>query len=308
MARCHQLLVAVQQGDADEVGRLLQDTECSPDGLTTASSADQPFEIQGADGALQMQILHNQNVHLDSSLHFACIGAHIEIAKLLLEAACSPNLRNVQGHTPLHYAVRANNGDLVRLLMSFDADPDIATLTSKNTPLHRAAALGCGAAVDGMLHSCGIKADATLRNKKGNTPSMEAAIVLKMHYRRFEKLVPSAVSPKQGACVSPPAQSHIAKTAGTDTVANGDGGPLEAHAANLDLEGRPTRAVAYSRRRKRGAAGAASFQALCADPAALSARTVELEYIASKLLTMEEDARRAVPEVLLQSALAKVQR
>jgi hypothetical protein len=310
MALCHRLLVAVQQGDADAVAQLLENTECSPDGIAAAelrapSSADRPFEVRGADGALQVQILHDQNVHLDSSLHFACTGAHLEIAEMLLEAGCSPNLRNKQGHTPLHYAVRANNGDLVRLLMRFGADPDIATLTTKNTPLHRAAALGCGAAVDGMLHPCGIEVDATLRNKQGNTPSMEAAIVLKMHCRRFEKFAPSAALPKLPASSSPPAQLHSATTVGTDAMADIEVAPLEAQAGDSEAVGRPTRAVVYSRRRKRGAAGAASFQALSADPAALSARTVELQYIAARLLTVEENARRAVPEVCLQPVLAR---
>ena len=295
---CHRLLVAVQQGHADTVSLLLEETECSPDGLFGVmqpgepASVARPFGTRGADGAaLQVQILHNQNVHLDSSLHFACIGAHVEIAEILLKAGCSPNLRNVQGHTPLHYAVRANNADLVRLLMRFGADPDIATLTTKNTPLHRAAALGCGAAVDGILDSCGIEVDVTLRNQQGNTPSMEAASALRTHCRRFDTFVSS---PELPSSTAPPAQLHRADVPDSDAVVPGEAAPPEEQAGTQGIH---TRGVVCSRRRKRGAVGAASFQALRADPAALCARTAELQHIAARLLTIEEDARRAVPEV-----------
>ena len=126
---------------------------------------------------------------------------------------------------------------------------------------------------------------------------MEAAIVLKKHCRRFEKFAPSAVSPNIPDSSSPPAQLQSARTAGTDATRHVEIAPLEAQPGTLEVAGRSTRAIVYSRRRKRGVVGAASFQALSADPVALSARTVELQYIAARLLKAEEDARRAVPEV-----------
>ena len=340
MARCQRLLVAVQQGQVDTVAALLQDAECRADGLAGSAptppggGVDLPFAVRTRDGAVQqVQILHDQNVHQDSSLHFACIGAHMEIAALLLKAGCSPNLRNVQGHTPLHYAVRANNGDLVRLLMQYGADPDITTANTRNTPLHRAAALGCGAAVDGILDaSCSIAADATMLNDHGNTPSMEAATALEKHCRRFDAfaaaasaqmgdttvavrggaeaqqaaqhdppppLLPPAAFPRRGS--GGEAQLGPDAAAAADDDADGAAAAgAEAAGAGAGAVARPQRGYVYSRRRKRGAAGSASFQALCADPVALSARTAELRCIVARLAEAEEGVWRSVPEVRMR--------
>ena len=296
--------MAVQQGEIEAVARLLTSSGVHADGLishrltrepTTPARApgaaadaaagagipqvDLPFEVQIRDGAPQVQILHDQNVHQDSSLHFAAIGAHMDIAALLLNFGCSANHRNVQGHTPLHYAVRANNGELVRLLMAHGADPDLPTLSSRNTALHRAAALGCGAAVDGILDAknCGIAADTTLRNDQGNTPAMEAASALETHCRRFDKFVGVADTP--GRAVE---AAEAPMTAGEELPAAEQRGSQ--------------RGYVYSRRRKRGQSSGASFQALCADPVALSARTAELRSIATRLSDAEDAVRRVVPE------------
>ena len=269
------LLVAVQRGDCAEVARLVS-WGIAPSGLAQDREAESAYNVRGgADGAPRVAVLVGQNVNRDSSLHFASISSHTEVAALLLDAGCSPNHRNVQGHTPLHYAVRANNGELVRLLMRNGADPDVATLKSRNTPLHRAATLGCAAALEGILHSeRRICADPLCRNDAGHTPREEAALALEKHVRRFSRV--------QGG-------------------GGGEGDELRARSGDATgpeqaQDMTASRGVVFSRRRKRGAAG---FPALATDPEALSARTAELKNIVERLEDAEFAALLLLPTLRL---------
>ena len=271
------LLVAVQRGDCAEVARLVS-WGIAPSGLAQDREAESAYDVRGgADGAPRVAVLvaSGQNVNRDSSLHFASISSHTEVAALLLDAGCSPNHRNVQGHTPLHYAVRANNGELVRLLMRNGADPDVATLKSRNTPLHRAATLGCAAALEGILHSeRRICADPLCRNDAGHTPREEAALALEKHVRRFSRV--------QGG-------------------GGGEGDELRARSGDATgpeqaQDMTASRGVVFSRRRKRGAAG---FHALATDPEALSARTAELKNIVERLEDAEFAALLLLPTLRL---------
>lgn len=49
-------------------------------------------------------------------LHYACKEGNVEIVKLLLEEGCDPNWPDRQGRTCLHFASLANQPEIIRLL------------------------------------------------------------------------------------------------------------------------------------------------------------------------------------------------
>ena len=57
-----------------------------------------------------------------------------DIVRLLLEAGATVNLRDYQGDTALHKAVRSGNSDAIPILLQFGADPDLRNKDGK-TPL-----------------------------------------------------------------------------------------------------------------------------------------------------------------------------
>lgn len=64
--------------------------------------------------------------HGENLLHFACGAGNIEICKYLIEEKkIHPNIYNSRGATPLIYACLKNQIEVVRLLLSYNADPRI---------------------------------------------------------------------------------------------------------------------------------------------------------------------------------------
>jgi ankyrin repeat protein len=60
-------------------------------------------------------------------LHYACCSAKFGSVKFLLEsqAGCDPNAIDAYGWTPLHWAARSGNRDIVTILLKHEASLDI---------------------------------------------------------------------------------------------------------------------------------------------------------------------------------------
>ena len=146
-----ELLIAAQYGRVADVKALLG-RGCPVEGPKSVARTD-------------------QNVHLDTALHLACFGGHLDVARLLLEARLDVNYQNLQGFTLLHYASKRGHSALSELLLQHGALVNVPTPNTLQTPLHRAAAARHQDAVNVLLAH---QADTTSHNHEGRTPSEDA--------------------------------------------------------------------------------------------------------------------------------------
>ena len=62
----------------------------------------------------------------ETALHLACFKGDLDMVKLLLFHKSDPNIQNLTfGKTPLHYAVDYSYSELITLLISYNANPDL---------------------------------------------------------------------------------------------------------------------------------------------------------------------------------------
>ena len=91
-----------------------------------------------------------------------------DVIALLDDGEADVNCRNVNGQTPLHYAVREQNQTMIDTLLHYNADPNAQENADigGGSPLHLAVELNLLAAVDSLIKYQG---DPTLQNAQGFT-------------------------------------------------------------------------------------------------------------------------------------------
>lgn len=100
-------------------------------------------------------------------LHFAVKFDQIEVVKYLLEEAhANPNSTDAEENTPLLTAARLHQFDTAQLLVQHGADP--CCVHSEESPLHRAAKSGKSSFAKFLLHCPDV--DVNALDAKGNTP------------------------------------------------------------------------------------------------------------------------------------------
>lgn len=118
----------------------------------------------------------------------ASLNDDLAVVKLLLSYEADPNIPDYTGGTPLHAAAKENYADLLSVLLKGGGDPNVTTKMGW-TPLHMAAMRGHLHAVEILVH----KADVNIRDQKGQTPLLQA--VLENHYFIVERLLRADADP-----------------------------------------------------------------------------------------------------------------
>lgn len=97
-------------------------------------------------------------------IHYAAKGRNSEVVELLLEYGADSNVKDGSGSTPIHYAARGGQDKIVQLLLEYWADPN-AKDGSESTALHIAAEDGNVIVIKLLLDS---QADLFAQDNKGN--------------------------------------------------------------------------------------------------------------------------------------------
>lgn len=101
-------------------------------------------------------------------------GEILEVTKLLLDFKVDATTQNKQGFTPLHFAVKQKNYDLVSAMIENGADVKELTFEEKLSPLYIAALCGNDTEILDLLVKSG--ADVNAKTMHGRTPLHEACI------------------------------------------------------------------------------------------------------------------------------------
>ena len=113
---------------------------------------------------------------MGADILFNAINHHnlAEVNALLEDSEADVNCQNINGQTPLHYAVDSQNTQIISLLLQYGASPDIQAHqeVGQNTPIHLAVERNMIDVVDLFLQ-CG--GDATIPNVHGFTSLHVAA-------------------------------------------------------------------------------------------------------------------------------------
>ncbi len=96
----------------------------------------------------------------------AALDGDYSRVKKLLDKGVSPDITDSSGYTALHYAARAGNVEVVKLLFEFKANPNPRTASGRDCPLHRSAYQGHENATRLLLEN---GADPLLQNADGQT-------------------------------------------------------------------------------------------------------------------------------------------
>jgi ankyrin repeat protein len=89
----------------------------------------------------------SRNALLNTPLHAAVAGGHVEVSLLLIESAADVNAVDAGGHTPLHIAAEAGYVPVAKALLARGASAHVVDAEDR-TPLSRAAARGHTEIVD----------------------------------------------------------------------------------------------------------------------------------------------------------------
>jgi len=97
----------------------------------------------------------------------ACAEGLYESALSMLESGENPNQYSEDGFTPICLAAFWGKADIVKALLNFGADVNLANIGSGMTPLHAAAFQGHGKIAHLLLEA---GSDMEVQDKYGNTP------------------------------------------------------------------------------------------------------------------------------------------
>ena len=101
-------------------------------------------------------------------LHYACYNGWFRVTKVLIEKLYDPKAENVDGSTPLYFACRSGNLELVKYLINiYNCDPKMSNKTGL-VPLHNAALGGHTSIVNYLVEE--KECSSTTRDIKGITP------------------------------------------------------------------------------------------------------------------------------------------
>jgi ankyrin repeat protein len=139
------------------------DSTVDIDALWTAVARNDVTQFRKLLGSRNAAEIHNEGEPL---LHFASKQRNTDILELLLRLPhMSPDLKDDLGWTPLLLACFDDQLPAIRVLLSFNADPNVRT-SKLDTPLHIAAYRGRGEIVNMLLEH---GADTSLLNAEGKT-------------------------------------------------------------------------------------------------------------------------------------------
>lgn len=102
-----------------------------------------------------------------SPLILAAEGGHLEIVEMIVKNNVDINYQGKDGVTALFLAVRSNKRDIVRLLLSSGANPNLAIEAKQTTPLHFASQKGYTDIVNMLLE---YRAEPDVELEGGQTP------------------------------------------------------------------------------------------------------------------------------------------
>uniref|UniRef100_A0A1Y1NLE7 Uncharacterized protein n=1 Tax=Photinus pyralis TaxID=7054 RepID=A0A1Y1NLE7_PHOPY len=128
----YSLICAVRNGDMGRVRRLIDAygqsaSNAWPEGyvfLRGAIKNDQPEIAKLLLNGCNVMV-NSRNTLTDTPLHFAVRNGNLEIVDMLLDRHAEINAKNVDGTTPLHIAVENGHENLVKLLLERGADVNI---------------------------------------------------------------------------------------------------------------------------------------------------------------------------------------
>ena len=111
-----------------------------------------------------------------TALHWACSRGHLPLAKLLIDSGFDLNEKcQALGRTPLHFAVAANSEEIVEILLTTGADPNVRN-NAGSTPLHWSTLCGSyGMSARLLEHGAGVR----IKNSAWMTPlhcALEGAV------------------------------------------------------------------------------------------------------------------------------------
>jgi ankyrin repeat protein len=113
-------------------------------------------------------------------LHSASSAGHEDMVKMLLSQNAQVEAQTNQKRTPLHYAASKGHANITQLLLEAGADPSVTDILG-NTPLHRSAACGKLKSMQLLIKSQAKKKETKggsvkvdVRNKLGETPLLLA--------------------------------------------------------------------------------------------------------------------------------------
>lgn len=147
------------KGKAAPKKKPMQSKETSLDNSTASSSKAQTKGVSK---------LNKRNKKGETQLHSACCKRDFKTVLKLLEQGAETNTQDNNGWTPLHeVAPYANCLNIVEILLSKGANPNVPGGDHNTTPLHEAAAVGCSEICKKLIEKGASK---TARDSFGRMP------------------------------------------------------------------------------------------------------------------------------------------